>query len=209
MNALRAVVVLCVVAFASQAHAVNQKVTFTKTSGTYSNICVILTIGGVNSDWLQLVDGYRYPAATVQNQFNTKYGAGRFIVTYPTTTSVTLEFTGAFGDQEVAYTHVGRWINDEFDTGVSTQYTVTLTQAGSAPPPDPDPDPEEEEEEGAASEATLLEVVALLEDLNAALVAQASRDAQQVFLLQALSQTMGLICGGLLWRTIVVAARLK
>jgi hypothetical protein len=204
----RAVLVVAVLAglmFGEQAHAANQKVTFTKTSGAYSNIAVIITIGGVQSDWILLVDGYRYSAASVQTQLNAKYGAGRFLVTYPTTTSVMLEFIGAYGDQAVAYTHVGRWIDGEYDSGVSTQYTHTLTQAGSAPPPPPDPDPEPT----PASDEMLAILGEKLEAIGEALEAHSAAHERLTFLGQSIAQTMGLICGGLLWRTIVVAARLK
>lgn len=205
----RALILLVVCAAGSwtapESHAANQKVTFTKTSGAYSDICVILTIGGVQSDWLQLVDGYRYPASTVQTQFNAKYGAGRFIVTYPTTTSVMLEFTGTWGDQAVAYTHVGRYINGEYETGVSTQYTHTLTQAGSAPPPPPDPEPDPT----PASDEMLATLGEKLDAIGEALEAQSAAHERFTFLGQSIAQTLGLICGGLLWRTIVVAARIK
>lgn len=203
MRALRVIVVLApLLCWCSSAHAVNQISTFTTTS-TAESVRFDLIVDGVAFGTTIYVPATSGQVATLQTALNTKYGSGSVLIANPSGKTVTIELAGANANttKTVAVSSTQHYYEGPgWLTLSGSYYTFSVTQAATTPPPE-----EEEEEPTAATEATLLAIVDELETLTATLTAQATEQQRQTFLLQAVAQTMGLICGGLLWRTIILA----
>lgn len=195
MKRVLAALVCCAAAFTAAAAEAETQNTIIRVSGGGAYSWARLTIGGRDTRWLYLCrsaqPGDQYHAEWYLNDYwgTTGLGSSNYTLTYldpalgSNPSGFDIELKGIYAGQDVAFS-LDEVLNDG---GTVTAVKIQTGGEVEEPPPPPEPEP--------ATNEKLDELGAKLDSL--------------VFLGQSIAQTMGLICGGLLWRTIVVAARLK